>query len=211
MVAFKKSFFQSCIPMVFLFCLSFTSQRALAIFDLKVGYGTLASKPDLLGFYTGTATMPAALPTVGLTLDAIVTIPVVGIGGGIRSEDMKISYDSDVLGISNAFKRTALIVNYRFLNTLVYLGPIFTYGLSHTNEAKISSGGTDLSKIKSTKVTSYSAGLEVGASLIGLMAGAEVGYMDMRYKDATDELNTATVKDLNMSGNYVKLFVGFGI
>jgi hypothetical protein len=189
----------------------FQTPKALAIFDLKVGYGTLASKPDLLGFYGGTATMPSAIPTVGLTLDAIVTIPLVGIGGGIRTEDMKIGYDSDVLGIDNSFKRTALILNYRLLNTLVYLGPIFTLGVNHSNQLKISSGGTELSKIKSSKVSSYSAGLEVGASLIGLMAGAEMGYMSMKYKDATDELNTTKVYDLDMSGSYIKLFVGFGI
>jgi hypothetical protein len=185
--------------------------KALAIFEVKVGYGSATAKPDLLGFYAGGATIPAAIPTAGITMDAIVTIPLVGIGGGIRTEDMKISYDSDVLGISNSFKRTSLILNYRLLNTLVYLGPIFTLGINHSNEMKISSGGSDLSKIKSSKVSSYTAGIEVGASLIGLMAGAEIGYMSMKYKDATDSLNPANIHDLDMSGNYVKLFVGFGI
>jgi hypothetical protein len=185
--------------------------KALAIFDLKVGYGTLASKPDLLGFYTGAATMPATVPTVGLTMDAIVTIPVIGIGGGIRTEDMKISYDSDVLGISNSFKRTSLILNYRLLNTVIYLGPIFTLGVNHSNELKIASGGSDLSKIKSSNVSSYTAGIEAGASLIGLTAGAELGVMNMKYKDATDELDTTKIHDIDMSGSYVKLFVGFGI
>lgn len=191
--------------------LLFQSQNALAIFDLKLGYGTLASKPDLLGFYSGSATMPGAVPTVGLTMDAIVTIPVVGLGAGIRNEDMKISYDSDVLGIENSFKRTSIIVNYRLLNTVVYVGPIFTLGVNHSNKLKLSNGGAAYSEIKSDKVSSYSAGLEVGAGLLGLMAGAEVGYMSMKYKDATDSMDTTKVHDLDMSGNYVKLFVGFGI
>jgi hypothetical protein len=189
----------------------FQAPKASAIFDLKVGYGTLASKPDLLGFYTGAATVPAAIPTVGLTIDAIVTIPLVGIGGGIRTEDMKIGYDSETLGINNTFKRTSVVLNYRLLNTLVYLGPIFTLGINHSNEMKITSGGTDLSKISSDKVSSYTAGVEVGAKLIGLMAGAELGYMNMKYKDATDSIDPTKIHDLDMSGNYVKLFVGFGI
>jgi hypothetical protein len=199
------------ISLITLSILLFQAPKASAIFELKVGYGTLASKPDLLGFYGGAATMPSAIPTVGMTMDAIVTIPLVGIGGGIRTEDMKISYDSDVLGISNSFKRTSIILNYRLLNTLVYLGPIVTLGVNHSNELKLTSGGTDLSKVKSSKVSSYSAGLEVGASVIGLMAGAELGYMSMKYKDATDELDAAKVHDIDMSGSYVKLFVGFGI
>jgi hypothetical protein len=191
--------------------LLFQTQNALAIFDLKLGYGTLASKPNILDFYGGASALPGAVPTVGLTMDAIVTIPVVGLGAGLRTEDMKISYDSDVLGIENSFKRTSIIVNYRLLNTVVYLGPIFTLGVNHTNKLKLNTGGAALSEIKSDKVSSYSAGLEVGAGLLGLMAGAEVGYMSMKYKDATDTLNTSSVHDLDMSGNYVKLFVGFGI
>jgi hypothetical protein len=189
----------------------FFAQPSMALFEVRAGYGILSSKPDLTGFYTGSSSnVPTAAPNAGLTLDALVTIPLVGLGAGLRMENMNIKYESDVMTIQNQLTRNALIVNYRLINTLVYLGPIFTYGISHTNKIKMSSGGTDLSSISSSKVSSYTLGLEAGASLLGLMVGAEAGTMMMNYKDATDSI-TAAIHNLDMSGNYVKLFIGFGI
>lgn len=189
----------------------FVSQPSMALFEVRAGYGVLNSKPDLGSFYTNTADIPAATPNAGLTLDAIATIPLVGLGGGLRMENMKIAYDSSILGIENKMTRTALIVNYRLINTLIYLGPIFTYGLNHSNSIKLTSNGSTLSNISSSKVSSYSMGLEGGASLLGFMVGAEVGTMGMKYKDATDSVDTTRVHDLDMSGTYAKIFVGFGI
>lgn len=193
------------------FLILFIAQPSMALFEVRAGGGFLNSAPNLAKFYTGTsADVPSASPNAGLTLDAIATIPLVGLGGGLRMENMKISYDSSVLDITNELSRTSLIVNYRLINTLVYVGPIATYGLSHTNKISIGNAAGDLSKITSSKVSSYSAGLEAGVSIIGFMVGAEVGKMWMNYKDATDSIS-GTIGDLDMSGNYAKLFIGFGI
>lgn len=190
-------------------CVLLISQPSLALFELKAGYGILSSKPDLSNFYGGT--LPSAAPNAGLTFDAIATIPFVGLGAGLRYENMKISTDNSNLDVENQLTRTALIVNYRLLNTLIYLGPIMTYGLSHSNGIRLRSGGTDLSKISSNDVSSYSIGVEAGASLLGFLVGAELGTMTMKYKDAKDSINTSQSGDLDMSGTYAKIFIGFGI
>lgn len=192
--------------------LLFFTQPSMALFEVRAGYGALSSNPDISSFYSGaTSNIPSAAPNAGLTLDAVFNIPFVGLGAGIRSENMKISYDSSALGIENELKRNALIINYRILNTLIYLGPIFTYGLSHSNGLKLTSGSSTLADVSSSKVTSYSLGLEAGASLLGLMVGAEVGTMQMKYQDAKDSVNPSEIHDLNMSGPYAKVFIGFGI
>ncbi|MEY4617576.1 MAG: hypothetical protein RJB66_2536 [Pseudomonadota bacterium] len=189
----------------------FFAQPSMALFEVRAGYGVLASKPDLTGYYSGASSnVPSAAPNAGLTLDAVFTIPLVGLGAGLRMENMNIKYDSDALSVQNQLTRNALIVNYRLINTLIYLGPIFTYGINHTNKIKMSSGGTDISDISSNKVSSYTLGLEAGASLLGLMVGAEAGTMMMNYKNAHDGI-TGITRDLDMSGNYLKVFVGFGI
>lgn len=188
---------------VFLF-----AQSSMALFEVKLGYGALNSKPKLSQFYAGD--IPSAAPNAGLTFDAIATIPLVGIGGGLRYENMNIGYDSSTIDVKNEMKRTALILNYRIINTLLYLGPILTYGLNHSNEIKLSASGVDLNKISSSSVTSYSAGLEAGVSLVGFMVGAELGNMWMNYKNAKDSITSQT-HDLDMSGTYLKVFVGFGI
>jgi len=184
------------------------SQSAMALFEVRAGYGILASKPDFSTFYAGTT--PTMAPNAGITLDAIATIPLIGLGGGLRMENMKIATDSSSVNIENQLNRTALILNYRLINTIIYLGPILTYGLSHSNSIKLSSNGTDLSKISSSKVSSYSLGIEAGASLLGFLVGAELGTMSMKYKDAEDSI-TMQKGDLDMSGTYAKIFVGFGI
>lgn len=189
-------------------CLLFISQPSMALFEVRAGYGILSSKPDLSNFYGGS--VPAA-PNAGLTFDAIATIPLVGIGGGLRYENMKISADNSNLDLENQLTRTSLILNYRLINTLIYLGPIMTYGLSHSNSIRLSSGGSDLSKISSNNVSSYSIGIEAGASLLGFLVGAELGTMSMKYKDAKDSIITTQSGDLDMSGTYAKIFVGFGI
>lgn len=190
-------------------CLLFISQPSMALFEVRAGYGILSSKPDLSNFYGGS--IPSAAPNAGLTFDAIATIPLVGIGGGLRLENMKISFDNSSLDVENQLNRTSLILNYRLIDTLIYLGPIMTYGLSHSNSIRLRSGGTDLSKISSNNVSSYSIGIEAGASLLGFLVGAELGTMTMKYKDAKDSIITTQSGDLDMSGSYAKIFVGFGI
>jgi hypothetical protein len=185
------------------------AQPSMAIFEVHLGYGVLDSKPDLAALYTGASTdIPSAAPNAGVTLDAIVTLPLVGLGLGARLENMNISYDSSALKIANQLNRTALIVNYRLPIPILNIGPVFTYGLNHSNKIKINEGST--ANISSSKVSSYSLGAELSASLVGFMVGAEVGKMWMNYKDATDSV-TSRVDDLDMSGNYAKLFIGFGI
>lgn len=192
------------------FCLLLISPLSHALIDFRVGYGTMISKPDLGKIYSGTdSDIPSAAPSAGLNVDVIATIPIVGLGAGLRYEDFKIDYDSGGFTVENSFKRTSMIVNWRLIDTLLYVGPILTYGMNHTNKIKFTSGAGTLMDISSSSVSSYSVGLEAGAKLIGLRAGAEVGYMNMTYKDATDSV-TAGKADLNMSGNYVKVMVGFG-
>lgn len=190
----------------------FITCTSQALVELKAGYGILASSGSLNSFYSGSdSDIPSAVPTAGLTLDGVIKIPFVGIGAGIRNESMKIDYDSSILGVSSTMNRTALILNYRLLDTIVYLGPIMTYGLNHSNSIKLKSGGSTQYSISSSKVSSYSLGLEVGATLLGILVGAEAGTHSMKYNDAKDSLHPSQIHDMDMSGPYAKLFIGFGI
>jgi hypothetical protein len=47
--------------------------------------------------------------------------------------------------------------------------------------------------------------------LLTFMVGGELGTMYMKYKDAKDSIITTQKGDLDMSGSYAKIFVGFGI
>jgi hypothetical protein len=193
-------------------CSAFLSTPAHALIDARLSYGLLASATDLGPLCTTcTAASPGIVPTYGLGADLIVTLPIPLIPGvGIRYENMGLTASNGGLDFKAEYTRTALILNWRPLNNFIYLGPIFTYGLSHSPSIKASEGGSTKADFSGGSVSSYSAGLEAGVSLLGFTVGAEAGYIDMKWKDAKDSLTSST-QDVNMSGTYAKILLGISI
>jgi hypothetical protein len=187
------------------------SQPAHALFEARLTYGLLGSNPDLGAMFNTGASLPSLTPTYGLGADVIVSPPFFPIGFGLRYESMGVTASSSGNDFKANYTRTALLVNYRLIDTLLFLGPIFSYGLSHSGEIKVVQNGTETSNFSSSNMTSYSAGLEAGVKLVGLRLGAEVGYEDFRWKDAKDSHSNAANQDINMSGTYAKVLLGFGI
>lgn len=188
------------------------STQAHAIFDLKLTYGLLGSNPGFSNLYNGSTSVPSIVPTYGLGADAVVHLPLMPFGFGLRYEDMGLSATSGSLEFKADYKRTAVLVNYRLIDTLIYLGPIFTYGISHSsNNIKATENGTQVSNFTAGSASSYSIGVEAGVKLVVFSVGAEVGYEDMRWKDAKDSTGTLSNRDINMSGTYAKVMLGFGI
>ncbi|MGZ3744252.1 MAG: hypothetical protein ACXVB1_12505 [Pseudobdellovibrionaceae bacterium] len=190
---------------------SIISLPAHALFDARLTYGLLASKPDMASLFPGQSSLPTVAPTYGLGADVIVSPPLFPIGFGLRYENMGVSASSGSLEFKANYTRTAILLNYRLIDTLVFLGPIFSYGLSHSGSVKALNGGTEIANFGSSKISSYSVGLEAGVKLIGINVGAEAGYQDFRWKDAQDSTNTLATQDINMSGSYVKVLLGIGI
>lgn len=191
----------------------FSSQKAHALFDARLTYGLLASKPDLTALYTGASSnLPTVTPTYGLGADVIVMPPLFPIGFGLRYENMGVDASSNGLEFKGNYTRTSLLLNYRLIDTLIYLGPIFSYGLSHSGSLKLVQNGTNQSDFSSNSMSSYSIGVEAGVKLIGFRVGAEVGYEDFRWNSATDSTgNITSSQNINMSGSYAKVMVGIGI
>lgn len=191
------------------------SSPAHALVDLRLSYGLLASGTDLAALCPSpicTGTPPGIVPTYGLGADAIVTLPIPLIPGvGLRYENMGLTASNSGLDFKAEYTRTALILNWRPLNNFIYLGPIFTYGLSHSTSLKATEGGVSRVDFSSNSVSSYSAGLEAGVSLLGFTIGAEAGYLDMKWKDAVDAAGNVATQDINMSGTYAKILLGISI
>jgi hypothetical protein len=191
-----------------LFCVA---QPAQALIEAKVTYGLLNSNPDLSQLYSGGTSLPSVTPTYGLGADLILNLPLVPIGFGLRYEDMGLKASSGGLTFDAKYTRTALILNYRLIDTILHLGPIFTYGLSHSTRLTAIENGTTKSDFSSASVTSYSIGLEVGVQVLSFLVGAEAGYEDFRWKSAHDNSGNFSDRDINMSGSYAKLMIGLGI
>ena len=192
---------------------TFISLPAHAIFEARLTYGLLGSQPDLAPLFTAApaGSLPSVAPTYGLGADVIVSPPFFPIGVGLRYENMGLDATSGAYQFKASYTRTALLVNYRIIDTLMFLGPIFSYGLSHSGELLANQNGIETGHFTSDAISSYSLGLEAGVKLIGFHLGAEAGYTDFRWKNAKNSHNAATSQDINMSGTYAKILLGFGI
>ena len=141
--------------------------------------------------------------------DVFVNLPVVPTGVGLRKEwiNQKESSGGDEWKL-NA-KNISVLVDWRIINTLVYLGPIVGIGYPSAKVDFNSKSTNTSDKIKSGE-PSYSAGVEAGVKLGLFLVGAEAGYSSLTLnKHSTDNSNLQTKVDL--SGFYGKLMVGLSL
>lgn len=195
---------------ILLLCLLGVSS-ANALVEARLTYGALASKPDLATIYNGTTSVPAVAPNVGVGFDAIFIVPIIGIGGGLRYENLGFTASSGSLEYKSQATRTSILLNWRLIDTLMYLGPIASIGMTHTNSMKWSEGA-NRAEFAPDSSASYTVGLEAGVGLLGFLVGAEAGYQNMKWNRMKDSTGTITnTPDLDMSGTYFKIILGFGI
>jgi len=67
------------------------------------------------------------------------------------------------------------------------------------------------SKWEPDSAASYSAGVDVGVGLIGFVLGGEAGYESLKWNKMKDSTgHVANTPDTDMSGSYMKIYLGFG-
>lgn len=209
---FKNKFLQA----AFLSTL-FLPVSSWALFEARASYGLLTSKQDISNICQGSCTVPSnapsIVPTYGFGADAIVKLPLIPIGFGIRYENMGLSADSSTIAAKIDYTRTAVLVNYRLIDTIVHFGPIFSYGISHTGSMTLKESGSTKVDLSSSTATSYSAGLELEVKpliVIPIIVGAEAGYMSYKWSDVKNSIDSTT-KSVDLSGTYIKVFLGLDI
>ena len=104
-------------------------------------------------------------------------------------------------------------MNYRLIDTIVHFGPIATYGLAHTGSMIVKENGGTVMDLNPSTVNSYSVGFELEVKpliVIPLIVGAEAGYMGHKWTDVTNSVNNVK-KDVDLSGTYIKVFLGLDI
>ena len=185
-----------------------------ALFEARLSYGSLASKQSLETICQGSCSTPsnapAIVPTFGLGVDLIAKLPVIPFGFGIRTEDMKLSASASGVDADLKYNRTALLINYRLIDTIVHFGPIASIGLSHSGSMNIKEGGTTKVSLTPGNLSSYSLGLELTVKpliVIPISVGAEAGYMSFKWGDVTNSVDNS-VKNIDLSGSYLKVFLG---
>lgn len=208
-----KNSFLKALATTFIFLLPLSSN---ALFEARLTYGAITSKDAISEACNSGicgSSVPAMVPLGGMGADAIFSPPLTDFGFGLRYEKLDLSATSGGLEGKLNMTRTAAVVNYRLFNTIVHLGPIFTYGLSHSGGMSMKLNGGGIMDYSGTKATSYSLGFEVGVKpliVIPLKIGAEAGYQSTKFEGMTDSLGGAN-KDVDLSGTYLKVFLGLDI
>lgn len=191
---------------------------SFALFEARVTFGPYMPSGDPVteicnGNASCTGTLPGklALPFTGA--DVMVKLPLIPFGFGLRYEKLSASGSSTDMEATANFNRTAILVNYRLIDTILHVGPILSYGISHSGAIELSQSGTKILDYASTTGSSYSLGLEVGIKpliVVPLTIGAEAGISQFKFKDAQDSFGGAP-KDIDISGNYFKVFLGLDL
>lgn len=205
----NKSIFQLVFVTVLL--VPFTSH---ALLEGRLSYGSLVSSESFKDICQGSCASPdnapAVVPTFGVGLDVILTLPMIPFGFGIRNESMKLSASENNFDAEIKYSRTAAIINYRWIDTIVHFGPIATFGMSHSGSVNIKEGGNTIVDLSPGSLSSYSLGLELEVKplvVLPLIVGAEAGYMSFKWGEVTNSVDSSK-KDIDLSGTYIKAFIG---
>ena len=188
-----------------------------ALLTARASYGLLTSKQDIAQLCQGSCTAPGSapgiVPTYGLGLDALVSLPLVPFGFGLRYEKQGLSASAGNIEASVNYTRTAILVNYRLIDTIIHFGPIASYGISHSGNFSIKENGVTKVDVTPSSLTSYSVGLELEVKpliVIPLIVGAEAGYMGFKWNNSVNSVDS-TSKNIDLSGTYMKVFLGLDI
>lgn len=192
--------------------LLFIPSIALAEVDLRLSYGVMASSFELKKIYTGGGAVPNMAPLQELGADIIYFRPLENWGAGLRYEQRSFRAGSSTMEFSGNLSRASVLGYYRLANSFVYMGPIGSFGLLHTGNLIVKEQNTEISSVSSSKNLSYSLGFEGGLHYPQFSIGAEIGYQTFIMKEVSDSgLAALSSGDLNLSGSYAKILVGFNL
>ncbi len=207
----KKIF---CLLTFTIFSLIATSSAFALLGEVRLNYGDTSGSPTKYNdAYFKLNDGPEIKQQTYTGVDAILMLPVVPLGFGIRYESTSKSETQFNEQIDYAIKRTALLINYRIINSKFYLGPIVSYGLSQSLSFKLP---LDPDEFKSSKSSSYSYGLEGGVKFGFFRIGAEAGVTSLVFEDLKNKNNVIpnknglNISELDFGGNYYRLHLGIG-
>lgn len=187
---------------------------ANALVEARLHYGMLSATPKKMNDSLVESGLPKVGLLTGIGFDGLVNLPAVPIGFGLRYESQSFKASGTVSGNSTTynvgFTRMALLLNYRLINTLVFLGPIASFGITNSSYYKIDITGFGNSEYKSSSGTTISVGVEGGAKLGLFLIGAELGYLSGDFGTPAKADGEKLDGKLDLSGIYAKAHIGVG-
>jgi hypothetical protein len=193
---------------------------ANALLEMKVGYQMQSGAPSVYNDLLNSACLNCgtkAPPLSGYGFDLVIKIPKIPFGFGIRYDEFQQKTELlSVIKLTQKFSATSLLLNYRFIDKLIFVGPIVTYGIYNQSTLKYELNGVEQFMGTATSATSYTAGVESGVKLGLLRISSEVGYGSYVATDIKNSSNAFLSSGeyysnkIAYNGPYGRLQLGFG-
>lgn len=193
--------------MLAVFALSITQDAQAGLIEIRGGAGINTASPDAFEDEVNAAS-GADLDSDyfdNYFADVYVNFPALPIGVGLRHEWLNQSQSSNGNEWDLDATNVSVLVDWRILDNVVYLGPIVGIGYPSA-EVDFKTGGVSFSDRIDSGKPSYSIGAEAGVKFAFFLLGAEAGYQSIKLDDfQTSSGNNA---DVDLSGFYGKVLVG---
>lgn len=185
---------------------------AWSLVTLRGTYTGLVSKDVFSKACEGSScsSIPKMVPLFGLGADVLFKLPLLPFGFGLRNENLTADNTAQNTEALVKLNRTALLLNYRFIDTIVHFGVVGTHGINHTSNITVKNSGLNAVDYGNGNWATTSFGVEFEVKpliLFPLVVGAEGGYLMAEWSDAKDSV-AQIQKNMNLSGTYLKVFVG---
>lgn len=212
-MAKNLSVFGLLLPLLASFLVLGSAPAYATILEVKAGYAF--AKISASDIDDASPELPEFDEATWLSGDAIAFFPGFPLGVGARYEETSARQSGSGRQVDENWKRISVLASWRFIDDLVYLGPIFSFGVSNEFKYTRESSGSEL-VYKTKKNLSLTAGLETGMKLSVFRLGLEAGYLYANLGELKDpssnpllEADGSTAR-ADLSGPYARALVGFG-
>lgn len=196
---------------LFLLLIPLTAQSSA---DFRLNLGRTFSNPASLNEGLPEQIHISGLSNIGFDL-LVNPAFLLGAGLGMRFDSFQTSKQEGDNEISYSGSTFAMLLNYRIINTGVYVGPILGLGLGNSGNVELQLGGANKTKYEAEKIRAISMGVEGGARVSALVFGGEFGYQYYKAKNLMDgngnylRNSMGEPKEGDLSGLYMKVSCGF--
>jgi len=187
------------------------STQAAGMLELRGGVGLNAANPedfeDRANAVSGESLDADNFDN--FNADIFWDIPMFPIGVGLRQEWIQGDQSSGGSDWDVDATNTSLLVDWRIINTGIYLGPIVGIGIP-SGDINFHSNSESVKNHVKSQDPSYSAGAEVGVKLGRFLVGAEAGYLSLKLEE-TQSQNGGVNAKVDLSCFYGNVMVGISL
>lgn len=177
-------------------------------------YGSINSSPSKFnnGYYNF-QDAPKLEKQTFLGFDAIARFGAFPLRIGLRYESIGEEHTKYNKKVQLTASRFSGVLNYRMINSKIYLGLIGTYGFSHHLQIDLPN---DVETFDTSSGNSKSLGLEGGVKFGPLRLGGEIGQLYLNFAKLKNKAgltpvqNGIQIDEVDLSAPYYKIIIGVG-